>query len=67
MSDDHSNEPHCVACNCTQAQAPLITLQYRNQKFWICPQHLPMLIHDPKTLTGKLPGAEGMEPADHHD
>jgi hypothetical protein len=26
-----------------------------------------MLIHDPKSLTGKLPGAEGMEAADHHD
>jgi hypothetical protein len=67
MADNRPNEPQCVACNRTGNEIPLITLGYQNKKFWICPQHLPMLIHDPKTLTGKLPGAEGMEPADHHD
>jgi hypothetical protein len=44
-----------------------VTLEFKGAQFWICPQHLPMLIHDPKTLTGKLPGAEGMEAATHHD
>jgi len=66
MAND-PNEPHCVACDRTRAEIPLITLEYRGGKFCICPQHLPMLIHDPKTLIGKVPGAEGMEPADHHD
>jgi hypothetical protein len=59
--------PHCVACDRTSLQVPLVTLEFKSQQFWICPQHLPMLIHDPKTLTGKLPGAEGMEAATHHD
>jgi len=54
MDANHPNEPHCVACNRTGQQVPLIALEFQNQKFWICPQHLPMLIHDPKTLTGKL-------------
>lgn len=67
MANDHPAEPHCVACDRTSKQIPLITLEFQNQKFWICPQHLPMLIHDPKALVGKLPGAEGMQPADHHD
>ena len=67
MTSSQSNVPHCVACDRQGSDVPLITLEYRNQKFWICPQHLPMLIHDPKTLTGKLPGAEGMMPAEHHD
>jgi hypothetical protein len=61
------NEPHCLACKRTGTEVPLITLDYQTQKFWICPQHLPMLIHDPKTLTGKLPGAEKMEAAEHRD
>jgi len=59
--------PACVACNRTSDEAPLITLDYRGRKFWICPQHLPSLIHDPRSLTGRLPGAEGMEPAEHKD
>jgi hypothetical protein len=62
-----SSEPRCVECDRTGQQIPLIPLEYRNQKFWICPQHLPMLIHDPRSLAGKLPGAEGMEAAEHHD
>lgn len=67
MTDKSPNEPQCVACNRTGKQVPLLTLDYQDRKFWICPQHLPMLIHDPQSLIGKLPGAEGMEPADHHD
>lgn len=62
-----NEKPFCVACERTDAQIPLITLEFQNRKFWICPQHLPILIHDPRALTGKLPGAEGMNPADHHD
>ncbi|HMD14183.1 MAG TPA: hypothetical protein VKI62_06125 [Bacteroidota bacterium] len=67
MSHNSPKEPQCVACNRTGKQVPLITLEYQNQKFWICLQHLPMLIHDPKMLIGKLPGAEGMQPAEHKD
>jgi hypothetical protein len=61
------SQPQCIACERTASQIPLITLEFQNRTFWICPQHLPVLIHDPKMLTGKLPGAEGMEPADHHE
>jgi len=57
----------CVACERNSAVVPLITLEYRGSEFSICPQHLPVLIHDPGGLVGRLPGAEEMEPADHHD
>jgi hypothetical protein len=67
MVDNHPAEHRCLACGRTANHVPLITLRFQNQEFWICPQHLPVLIHDPRSLTGKLPGAEGMEPADHHD
>lgn len=57
----------CVACDRTQEQVPLLTLDYKHQRFAICPQHLPILIHDPKALAGRMPGAETMEPAEHRD
>jgi len=57
----------CVACGRTQKEIPLIALSYQDKDFWICPQHLPVLIHNPQLLIGKLPGAEGMSAAEHHD
>ena len=60
-------QAQCVACGQSQKEVPLISISFQDKNFWICPQHLPMLIHDPRSLTGKLPGAEGMEPAEHHD
>ena len=57
----------CVACDRGSEEIPLIQLEYRGEEFWICPQHLPVLIHDPNRLAGRLAGAERMEPAEHHD
>jgi hypothetical protein len=57
----------CVACDRPDAQIPLVHLHYRGADLWICPQHLPVLIHDPTRLAGRLPGAEHLRPADHHD
>ena len=60
-------DKQCVACQRKTDEIPLITLDYRGMQFWICPQHMPVLIHDPTQLVGMLPGAETMSPADHHD
>jgi hypothetical protein len=57
----------CLACERDSQQTPLIRLDYRESIFWICPQHLPILIHDPARLTGRLPGAENLQPSEHHD
>jgi hypothetical protein len=57
----------CLACQRGTDVTPLIPLEYQGSKVWICPQHLPLLIHDPSQLIGKLPGAENLKPADHHD
>ena len=64
MSPD---KPTCVACGRDDTQVPLLRLSYRGGEFRICPQHLPILIHDPARLVGLLPGAEGLAAADHHD
>ncbi len=60
-------EKHCLACKRDANATPLVQLAYRDTMIWICPQHLPMLIHDPASLIGVLPGAENLSPADHHD
>jgi hypothetical protein len=57
----------CLACGRGADLTPLIQLEYRGSALWICPQHLPVLIHDPAQLIGKLEGAETLRPADHHD
>lgn len=64
---DNPDRKACLACKRGTDVTPLIPLEYRDSTVWICPQHLPVLIHDPAQLIGILPGAEGLSPADHHD
>jgi hypothetical protein len=65
MSDERIAE--CLACRRNSGETPLIPLDYEDRKIWICPQHLPILIHDPARLVDVLPGADKLRPADHHD
>lgn len=57
----------CLACKRDSEQTPLLPLEYRGARIWICPQHLPILIHDPQRLVGVLPGAENLAPSEHQD
>jgi len=59
--------PSCVHCRRDSDQVPLVRLYYRAADAWICPQHLPILIHDPAKLVGKLGGVENLAPAEHRD
>ena len=56
-----------MACDRDDAVVPLVRLDYRGEPLWICPEHLPILIHDPARLAGRLAGAERLKPAEHHD
>lgn len=60
-------QPKCLYCNKTNEEVPLIPLIYQAGQTWICPQHLPILIHKPGQLAGKLPGAENLGEAEGHD
>ena len=53
----------CIVCGCDDKAAPLLQIRTHGALRHICSQHLPILIHDPARLAGKLPGAEGLEPA----
>jgi len=61
------NYPACLVCQATSQEVPLLSLHYREQHFFICPGHFPILIHQPQRLVGILPGAEKLTPQDHHD
>ena len=67
MGNHVERKKECLSCQRGAEQTPLITLEYRGEQLFICPQHLPVLIHDPAQLIGKLPGAEDLKPADIHD
>ncbi|MBP7355418.1 MAG: hypothetical protein KA928_04615 [Longilinea sp.] len=66
MSDPKTTaQPACVACQRTSTEIPLLTLTYQGTEFYICPEHLPILIHHPQQLTGRLPGVENLNPHEH--
>lgn len=55
----------CVNCEMTEEQIPLLKMLYRGEEFHLCPQCLPVLIHKPHKLAGKLPGLEKLPPPEH--
>ncbi len=40
----------CFYCKITEREVPLIRLTFREEILYICPQHLPILIHKPDQL-----------------
>lgn len=57
----------CLNCNRSETVVPLVTLSYHEETLYICPQCLPVLIHNPQDLVGKLEGAEGLSPVEHDE
>ncbi len=49
----------CIYCRRTESQVPLVTWRYRGQEFFLCPEHLPFLIHAPEELAELLPSLPG--------
>jgi hypothetical protein len=60
---------YCLYCERDSNQVPLIELVYQDKELWICPQHLPILIHSPAKLAHKFPALAQIPPAEshHHD
>lgn len=57
--------PACAHCERTSNEIPLLALYYQDQVSYICPQHLPILIHKPKDLIGKVPGVHNLSAEGH--
>jgi len=66
MSDQKSIK-NCLSCGKLENDIPLVTLTYSSKPAFICSYCLPLLIHHPQQLIGKLKGAENIPPADHND
>jgi hypothetical protein len=59
--------PKCIYCERSDNEIPLIAMRSQKQEIWICPEHLPILIHKPAQLVDKLPGAAHLSPPEEHD
>lgn len=57
----------CLNCERPETATPLVALRYNGSQAWICSQCLPILIHQPQRLVGRLAGAENLKPAEHED
>lgn len=61
----NTTNPECLVCKQDSQHVPLLRLEYQDQFYWICPQHFPILIHEPEQLIGTLPGAEHLTGHQH--
>jgi len=59
------NTPNCTFCERTNDEVPLFNMDYQGTSYWICPEHLPVLIHNPQRLQGRLPGVEKLAGHQH--
>ncbi len=58
---------NCLSRNRSENEIPLVTLTYSSKPAYICSHCLPLLIHHPEQLIGRLNGAENIPPAEHND
>ncbi len=60
------NNEVCVYCKRSSQEVPLLALRSQGQDLWICPEHLPILIHKPHLLAENLPGASNLGAHEDH-
>ena len=58
---DKNTDKVCLVCKQDENQVPLVQVDFKGNNYYICPQHIPVLIHNPAQLEGLLPGAETMQ------
>ena len=56
----------CLNCGASENDRPLLTLKFQGKDVYLCPQCMPILIHQSQKLVEKLPGMKPWGgPADH--
>ncbi|MCG3139164.1 MAG: hypothetical protein HDKAJFGB_00019 [Anaerolineae bacterium] len=63
--DTAQTDKECLNCGRSVNQVPLVPVEHRNGSAYICPQCLPILIHQPGKLAAKLPGASELQGHQH--
>jgi hypothetical protein len=56
-----SHTKACIICKKTSMETPVTKFYHKDSEFYICPQHLPVLIHNPQELVGLLDGADTLQ------
>ncbi len=56
-----SHTKACIICKKTSMETPVTKFYHKDSEFYICPQHLPVLIHNPQELVGLLDGADNLQ------
>ncbi|MDX1828575.1 MAG: hypothetical protein R3342_03415 [Lutibacter sp.] len=51
----------CLVCKKSSNETPVTKFYYQESEFYICPQHIPVLIHNPQELIGLLPDADKLQ------
>jgi len=58
-----SHSKTCIVCKKSSMETPVTKFYHKDSKFYICPQHIPVLIHNPQELIGLLDGADTLKGA----
>ena len=61
-----TTELHCLNCEKSESETPLLHLHYSGEELWICSHCLPTLIHAPQKLAGRMKNADNIKPVDQH-
>jgi len=56
-----SDTKECLVCKKSAEEIPVTKFYYQKSIFYICPQHIPVLIHKPHELVGLLDGADKLQ------
>ncbi|EAR01651.1 hypothetical protein [Maribacter sp. HTCC2170] len=56
-----STSKECLVCKKSANEIPVTKFYHKETEFYICPQHMPVIIHNPQQLVGLLEGADEME------
>jgi len=60
--DKDAAATRCLNCRRPLGDVPLLAVLHREGLAHICPECLPVLIHEPQTLADRLPGADALKP-----
>lgn len=51
----------CIVCQKTENEVPIIKFKFKGEKYSICSQHIPVLIHKAQALETVIPGIQPSE------
>jgi hypothetical protein len=64
--NDPMTSAACLSCDRRESDIPLLQLRFQGEELSICSQCLPVLIHTPEKLIGRMRGAEDIDPKPHN-